>query len=267
MDALNRTHRGRSNGVTIYIQPPNPGAVRDGPHQGEDRHYQQSTSEYAVNWDAFGSDSEPGQRIIRYEVALGDDPTRSKTRSNTHFFVDVGLERSHTFTDLRLVSKSVLYVATVRAYAESGAMVESTSTGMRVGYTPGMLPGVLELPPFSNSSSELPLWWDGFWSDFRIMHYHWGISSSPLPDSNVTVPCREYLPHIAPHFNVLPLQDAGEDTYVKGRGLGLKHGRRYYVSVIAEDEPGQCIAAPPQAVLVDLTKPVLGEVTITGIAK
>lgn len=133
MDTLNRTMRGRSNGVTIYIQPPNPGAVRDGPHQGEDRHYQQSTSEYAVNWDDFGSD-EPGQRITRYEVALGDNPSYSKTRSNKHFFVDVGLERNYTFFNLRLVAKSVQYYATFRAYAENGAYTESTSTGMRVGY-------------------------------------------------------------------------------------------------------------------------------------
>ena len=71
MDALNRTFRGRSNGVTIYIQPPAPGAVRDGPHMGEDRNYQQSVSEYAVNWDDFGSD-EPGERIPGSEAIIRD---------------------------------------------------------------------------------------------------------------------------------------------------------------------------------------------------
>jgi hypothetical protein len=130
-----------------------------------------------------------------------------------------------------------------------------------------MLPGTLDVAAFSNSSSVLTLWWDEFWSDFRIMHYHCGISSTPLPDSNVTVPCRDYLPHVASHFDVLPLQDAKENTYVKKRQLSLSHDTLYYVTVIAEDEPGQFIAAPSESVFVDLTAPVLGEVTISGIAK
>ena len=267
LDALNRTLRGRSNGVTIYIQPPAPGAVRDGPHAGEDRNYQQTDTEFSVNWDDFGNKDIPGQRILRYEVSLGDDPTYTKTRCNVHTLVDVGLNKSHTFRNLRLVSKTKTYYATVRGHAESGAYTESTSTGMKVGFTPGMLPGDLELLPFSNSSSELSFSWDGFWSDFRIMHYHWGISSQPFPHSNVTVPCKAYLPDISAYFDVLPLQDAKQNMFVTTRGLSLSHNTVYHVSVIAEDEPGQCVASTSQTVLVDLTAPVTGEIVISGISK
>ena len=64
-DAINRTVRGRSDGVTVMIDAPVPGAVRDGAVAGEDRDYQQSTDTLHVNWDDFGSDV-PGFRIIRY---------------------------------------------------------------------------------------------------------------------------------------------------------------------------------------------------------
>ena len=267
MDALNRTFHGRSNGVTTYIQPPDPGAVRDGPHYGEDRHYQESTSEYSVNWDDFGNDDVPGQRIVHYEVSLGDSPAYSNSRSNIHYFVDVGLEKNFTFTNLQLTSKTVTYYATVRAYADSGAYVESTSTGMKVGFIAGMLPGNVELSPLSNSSSVLHFSWSGFWSDFRIMHYHWGISSKPISDTNVTVPCKSFLQHIAGHFDVHHLEDAKENTYVRKRFLDFSHNTMYYVTVIAEDEPGQCIASLSESMLVDLTPPVLGEIIISGISR
>ena len=265
MDAINRTFRARSNGVTVYIQPPEPGMVRDGPHYGEDRNYQQSADVLWVNWDDFGSD-EPGRRISHYEVAIGDNPAYSTSKSNVHYFVNVGLNKNYTFIDLRLREKTVTYYATVRAYAENGAWTDAMSNGVKVGFTPGMLPGDIELAPYSNSSTVLSVSWDGFWSDFRILHYHWGISTNPLTDSNITLLCREYLPDIKSHFDILSLIDAKENTFVKRRFLNLKHNHVYYVTVIAEDEPGQCIAAESESVLVDLTAPELGRININGVS-
>ena len=266
IDAINRTFRGRSNGVTIFIQPPEPGMVRDGPHYGEDRNYQQSTEELTVNWDDFGVD-EPGMRIEHYEVAIGDNPAYSTTRSNTHYFVNVGLSKNYTLTDLRLIERTVIYYTTVRAFAESGAHTDGTSNGVRVGFTPGMIPGTIAIPTYSNSSSMVTLSWVGFWSDFRIVHYHWGISSSPFPDTNVTLPCPEFLPDAKKHFDVLRLIDAKENTYATRRLLDLKHNTLYFVTVIAEDEPGQCMASPSESFLVDLTPPIIGDISISGISK
>ena len=266
MDAINRTFRGRSDGVTVYIQPPEPGAVRDGPHYGEDRNYQQSLDEMAVNWDEFGKDV-PGMRVVYYEVALGDDPARSTTMSNVHYFVNVGLSKNYTFTDLRLQAKTVTYYATVRGHAENGAFQDATSNGIKAGFTPGMISGNMEISPYSNASNELAVSWDGFWSDFDIHHYYWGISHSPLLDDNVTLDCQDFLPSVREHFGILNLVDVHQNTFVKQQELDLQHNTTYYMTVIAEDELGQCIAAPSQAVLVDLTPPAIGDITLSGISR
>ena len=236
-DAINRTFRARSNGVTIRIDPPAPGAVRDGPYHGEDRSYQQSTEELSANWDDFGSD-EPGLRITRYEVAIGDHPAYATSRSNVHYYVDVGLGNNYTFIDLRLIPKEVVYYVTVRGFSESGAFVDSTSNGIRAGYRAGMLAGEVERNPYSNSSTTLSASWSGFLSAVDIENYHWGISSSPLTDPNVTLLCTSFLKDIKSHFDVMRLTNVRGNTYAERRLLDLKHNTEYFVTVIAEDQAG-----------------------------
>ena len=265
-DAINRTARARSNGVTVMIDPPPPAPVRDGPIAGEDRDYQTSTEQLWINWDSFGDPDMPGLRITHYEVAVGDNPAVSTTRSNVQSFINVGLTNNATITDLRLVSKSIKYYATVRGYAENGAYVDSTSDGVRVGYHPGMTAGETETKQYSNSSSTLSASWTDFTSDVAIMSYHWGISSAPFIETNITFMCDDLFQLAKEHFDIQALQKVWRNTYVKSTDLKLSHDKQYYITAIGEDRAGQCIAAEPVSVLVDLTPPKEGEIVISGIA-
>ena len=159
---------------------------------------------------------------------------------------------------------TVPYYATVRAYAENGAYVDSTSDGIRVGFTPGMIAGEVESPPFGNSSSEISASWSEFWSDLGIQSYHLGISSQPFAASNTTLLCETLLALSKQHFDVFPLTDVKRDTFARATGITLKHNTIYYVSVIGEDIAGQCIASHPVQVLVDLTSPEQGVINIGG---
>ena len=132
LDFLGRIKKSQSDGVSIRIQPPYPGLVRDG--LDKDINYQFETSELSANWENFGDKSnDPTQKIRRYEVAIGNDRRYFLTLSNVHYFVDVGLNTSHTFTQLNLKEKLRYYI-TVRAYSEAGSFVEGYSNGVRVGY-------------------------------------------------------------------------------------------------------------------------------------
>ena len=48
----------RSDGITVKLEPPLPGNVRDGSFIGLDLQHQASTTTLSANWDGFGSDRE-----------------------------------------------------------------------------------------------------------------------------------------------------------------------------------------------------------------
>ena len=81
-------------------------------------------------------DSEIGkhQIITNYEIAAGSDMRYPNTRENIHPFINVGLSKTWTFSDLDLVARTATYYITVRAYSSNRAMVEVTSNGIKVGY-------------------------------------------------------------------------------------------------------------------------------------
>ena len=69
-----------------------------------------------------------------YEIAAGTDYNYPVTRNNIHPFVNVGLNKTWTFTDLTLVSQATYYI-TVRAYSVSAAMSEVVSGGVQAGHS------------------------------------------------------------------------------------------------------------------------------------
>lgn len=109
-DALNRTKIGKSDGVTVRIQPPVFGTVRDG-LGSKDIDYQFSYTQLSANWDSFGdtASNDPTQQMDHYEVSIGDDTTDHSSRTNVHYFTDVGLNQSYTFSGLNLTSKTVQF--------------------------------------------------------------------------------------------------------------------------------------------------------------
>ncbi|GAB1602264.1 uncharacterized protein LOC115224694 [Argonauta hians] len=279
-DTLNRTLTSRSDGVTVMIQPPDPGQVRDG-LVGEDSDYQLSSTELSANWDTFGNRSlepSPNQRITRYEVAVGTSVGDSKGRHNVHHFVHAGLNTSYTFTGLNLTTKEVTYYITVRGYSEAGSFTESSSDGIRVGYSSRITRGQVEHAAVQASTDQIDVSWKGFLSDIGMKRYVVGVSdgvpgthhhhhnlynyhsssnknsSSNSNNSSNSIECSEIYAN-RNMFNVRLPVNVGLDTFVALTGLTLRHSGRYYVTVVAEDITGHCALVTGSPITVDTTPP------------
>ncbi|WAQ98196.1 hypothetical protein MAR_022569, partial [Mya arenaria] len=264
IDALGRKRMARSDGVSIRIQPPYPASVRDG--LDLDLNYQFSTSDLSSNWDNFGDTSnDPTQTITRYELAIGNDRRYSKTRSNVHYFVNVGLNTAYTFTNLNLTSKLVKYYITVRGYNQAGGFVEGYSNGIRVGFDDGVSSGSVSVNKYQYSTNVMAVSYSGFQSDIAIIDYKVAISSHGEIITNDTVKCIAILRNTS-MYDVSKLQSYGLNEYVKIDELHLVHGGSYYVTVVAEDEAGMCIIVIGGPVIIDTTPPQKGQMYINGIS-
>ena len=265
IDFLGRVKIAQSDGVSVRIQPPYPAPVRDGLDQ--DINYQFSMSDLSANWDKFGDDSnDPTQKITRYEVAIGNDRRYSMTRSNVHYFVDVGLNTSHTFTKINLTEKIVRYYITVRAYSEAGSFVEGYSNGIRVGFDDDIGRGFISVKKFQSQTDTMEISWSGFQSDIQIIDYKVAISSHGEIPTNDTVKC-QILTRNLTTYDVRALKSFGLNEYIKIVNLTLVHGASYFVTVVAEDEAGMCIATVSEPVIVDTTPPTHGQIFINDIAE
>lgn len=264
IDALNRTRISRSNGVAVRIQPPLPGDVRDGLQ--DDINYQESITSLSANWDAFGKslDSrDPTQQILYYEVAIGNDRRFPNSRSNIHYFENVGLNTSYTFNGLNLTAKSVQYFITVQAMSRAGSTQESYSNGIRVGYRNEIIPGEIEHSRIQSSTSELAVSWTGFQADMGIDHFRIGLSSFPPDLPNDTLNCIDFNT-ILPELDEVPIFKVQRDTFYQFKDLDLKHNHTYYVLVVATDVTGRCIGVHGDPILIDTTPPKPGNIFVEG---
>ncbi|OWF46933.1 Delta-like protein 1 [Mizuhopecten yessoensis] len=259
-DALNRTFTSASDGITIRIQPPSPGDVRDGLY--EDINYQQSVEELSANWDDFGDkNGDPTQTIRYYEVAIGDDHSYPKTQSNIHYYVGVGLNRSHTFHNLNLTALDVTYYVTVRGISISGSQDEASSNGIKVGFKDQIVSGLIETPAVQSDSSKIIASWTEFQSDIGIKQYLVGVYSNDFKYNvtvytNVTTTCENFHSSLE-LLDEKPMSDNGLNTLVQLQNLHLKHGHVYYIIVVAVNEADMCRSVTSPPILVDITPPDL----------
>jgi hypothetical protein len=137
-----------SNGVTVQLEPILPGTVRDGNLIGIDLAFQTDTTSISANWDGFGYNDikQSSQIIMFYEVAVGTDRRKPETRDNIHSFINVGLNNTWTFSNLKLSSDNAYYYVTVRAHGLSSALTEVTSNGIQLIKESGLVaPGELNV--------------------------------------------------------------------------------------------------------------------------
>ncbi|XP_052073991.1 uncharacterized protein LOC127711867 [Mytilus californianus] len=264
VDALNRTRIARSDGIAVKIEPPVPGTVRDG--ERDDLTYQESIHELLVNWDPFGNakSHDPTQKIRKYEVAIGTDRRYAKTRSNVHYFVDVGLNTSYSFKNMNLTAKTVTYYMTVRGYSNAGSYQEESSNGIKVGYHDEIFPGLVEYSTVQSYTDKLYVSWSGFQADMGIDQFRVGVSTfKPIQLPNITLNCKEYDKYI-PEFDVVPLYDVGIDTFTEMKNLSLIHSHQYYVAVIATDSTHRCMGSFGPSLMIDATPPSAGELYLPG---
>jgi hypothetical protein len=263
VDFLGRTKIARSDGVSVRIQPPVPGLVRDG--LLEDLNYQYSTSELSTNWDNFGDGSkDPTQAIHHYEVSVGNDRRYEQTRSNIHFFVNVELNTSFTFKGLNLTSKLIKYYITVRSYSMAGSYTEGYSNGIRVGFNDDISAGTMSIHKYQSSTTSVEVSWTGFRSDIDIIDYMIGISSHGNVITNDTLKCSMFYLN-STDYDILALSTVSVDEYKKLTGLTLKHGDKYFVTIIAKDEAGMCFGITSKEILVDTSPPQIGFLSINNI--
>ena len=265
-NALGEVVIARSDGVTVDIEPPVPGQVFDGPELGVDLNYQASVTTLSATWMGFGlaNSQAPGQQIAKYEVALGSDDRFPVTRRNIVPFKEVDLNTSVTFEGLDLIPQAQQYFFTVRAYGLTGASVEVTSNGISVGFGDPVLPGSVTVKRFSNTSSSLTASWDGFSSHVPILFFEWGVSSTLGNVSQCPQSVNQYLRNVAVDhiFDVQNFVDIGLDTVATSNNLSLSHNRTYYVTVRATNAALRCVSTHSQAILVDLTPPHPGIITV-----
>lgn len=265
-DAANRTFTGFSDGVTVIVQRPETAAVRDGLTE-DDKDFQEGTDCLSANWDDFGSpgSSLPSDQIVRYEAAVGTDTMHVLTRTNLLAFQDTGLTNSITFCGLNLTSKSVTYYITVRAHSAAGSFAESSSDGIKVGYSSNITAGRVQANNFQSNIDNIRFWWTAFVSDMVITQYYVGVSSTPYPLADTTHDCYEVLDGKDFKFDVYPLQSMNTTSLAVLEGLSLMHGKSYFVILVAANQMGQCCASMSQRILVDTTPPVLGVINVQGL--
>ena len=219
---------------------------------------------FFCNWDSFGSISnqDPGQKVDYYEVGLGDNPKQENGRTNVHFFVNVGLERKHTFIFLSLVPKTVTYYCTVRANSKAATWSEGFSNGVRVGYRDFLIAGKIEIPLWYPINDTVDMSWSNFISDFPMIDYRWAISSTYL-NVNHSLGCPDI---IANHtFDIEPWNHMQIDTSVSKPGFNFTDGQQFYVIMMAFDSAAHCDVVCSDMITIDTTVPIAGKLGIGKI--
>lgn len=254
MDITGETYSLRSNGLTVTTDDLVPNIVQDGPIPDEDLNYQEPVNYLSAHWGGFG-DGTPQQEIVYYEVAAGSNTGYPNTRTDIAPFTNIGLNTSHTFPDLNLLS-DIVYYTTVRATAVSGATIDSTSNGIQVGHTHSIQPGDIVLTPFSSNTNEISVHWEEFSSNVPIRSYEWAVGEVNFSPAQLQHMCDDYLSDFNDTFEILPFTSVGLSTASFLSGLNLTDNTTYYVSIRATDEANKCLTVTSSGMLVDLSEPL-----------
>lgn len=264
-DFSGEVHILRSNGVTVTTRGLTPGVVRDGPIPEQDLNYQESQTTLSACWAGFG-DGSPEQSVAYYEVAAGTDLEHPSTRTNIAPFTNVGLNTSHTFTRLELVSEVVEYFVTVRAYSVAGATSEAHSNGVVAGFSHSILPGAITVPRYQADTTTLRAHWTEFESGVPIRQYEWALSSAYFTSEQLEEFCTDTNSNYSDSFDVSGFTNVGLDTSVMLNGLSLRDNTTYHFTLRVLDQAKKCtVVMFPEGVTIDQTPPTSTASTPTSV--
>ena len=256
-DYTGKVHILRSNGVTLTTQGLIPGLVRDGPIPEQDLNYQESVSALWACWSGFGNGS-PEQEIAYYEVTAGSNLEFPNTRSNIAPYTNVGLNTTHVFRNLTLVPVQEKYYVTVRAYAVSGAFVESHSNGIVVGFGHIIVPGVITIPRYQADGTTLSAYWSDFESSLPIRQYEWALGSQDFSSNLLEEFCSNTNSNFSERFDISGFVNIGLDTYVRLSNLNLHDNTTYYLTLRVLDQAKSCVSiTTTEGLTIDQTPPTL----------
>lgn len=271
-DHTGEVHILQSNGSAVSTLSVQPGQVLDGSVPEQDLNYQRETSILHAQWSGFG-DGSPEQEITHYDVAVGSDVGYPNTRSDIVPFTSVGLNTSVTWENLDLVPQSIVYYSTVRAYTVSGAFIDVTSNGIRVGYGQSIIPGIITTPQYQSETTTFTAYWTDFESDLPIRSYEWALLSQYLNANELESLCEDVSEigegsgsHSASgqDFKELGFQLVDQDTSAFASNLNLEHNTTYYIAVRAIDSGAKCTVAISNGTLIDITPPVPSRLLSVG---
>ena len=243
-----------SNGVVIDRTAPSSGLVAA--HYVFPRNYDRNKNEvpgsyFVVSWSGF-TDSESG--IKQMSWAVGANP-QELIQNGGDVYTEVNADDSvgGVFIDNQTLIGNNTYFVCIRATNGAGLHRTDCSPGMFI-ILGKFIAGVVSDGPITSASDidfqldDKAIWahWNGFKDPvFGIRGYDWCIRDQP-PDPSLTDVCKW------PFVEVHHLKTSANRFF----NLTLEHGKKYYVTVKAENNRGEHVSSSSDGVVVDRTPPV-----------
>ena len=246
--------RTASNGVVIDRTPPNHGTVIAQyvfPKNYDRNRNDVPGSSFVVTWTGF-TDPESGIKIMSWAVGKDEEAVKNLAGDLYAEVVTDDSVGGIVIENQTLVGNET-YFACIRARNGAGLDTTDCSLGMLV-VLGKFSPGVVNDGPAASASDidfqldDRTIWvhWDGFKDPvFGISRYDWCIRDQPPNPSGSDV-CKW------PFTEVLHLKTSAHRFY----NLTLLHGKKYYVTVKAENSRGESVSSSSDGVVVDRTPPI-----------
>ena len=243
-----------SNGVVIDYTPPNPGTVAAQfvlPPNYDRSKNEVPGSRFVVTWTGF-IDQESG--IQKTSWALGTDPQQLK-QSVIGLYTEVNADDSVGGVVIKnqTVIGNETYFVCIRVTNGAGLDRTDCSPGIKAILGKFSAGEVSDGPVTSAKDIDFQLddkaiWahWNGFKDPvFGISKYDWCIRDQPPKPSGYSM-CKW------PFMDVLHLKTSANRFY----NLTLEQGRKYYITVRAENSRGEHVSSSSDGVVVDRSPPV-----------
>ena len=243
-----------SNGVVIDRTAPNPGVVSAQyvfPPNYDRTKNEVPGSMLVVTWTGF-TDSESGVKSTSW--AVGPDPQVMKENAGTLYNeVDTSDSVGGALIENQTLIGNKTYFVCVRVTNGAGLCRTDCSPGLVV-VLGKFIAGVVSDGPVTSTIDidfqldDKAIWahWNGFKDPvYDISRYDWCIRDQPPNLSGADV-CRW------PYKEVNHLRLSAKRFH----NLTLEHGKKYYVSVRAENSQGEHVSSSSDGVVVDRTPPV-----------
>ncbi len=254
------TSKSSSNAIVIDRSAPNPGIVAA--HYAFPRNYDQNSnkvpnSSFVVTWTGF---TDPESGIKKASWAIGTDCQKLK-QDGDELYTEVVADDSvgGVIIDNQTLVGNETYFVAVRVTNDPGLHRTDCSPGMLVVL--GKLSvGVVSDGPVTSANDidfqldDRAIWthWSGFKDPvFGISRYEWCIGDKP--PNPVSEPCAW------PFMEVHHLKTKASRFH----NLTLSHGKKYYVTVKAENTRGDTVISSSDGVVIDRTPPISKSIKIS----
>ena len=247
-----------SNGVVVDLTAPNPGIISAQyvfPPKYDRSKNEVPGSKFIVTWTGF-TDAESGLRST--SLAVGADPQVMKANGENLYQEIADSVGGAVIENQTLVGNKTYFVC-VRATNGAGLHRTDCSPGLFIILGKFSV-GVVSDGPVTLANDidfqldDRAIWahWSGFKDPvYGISRYDWCIGDQP-PNPSGTGLCKW------PYVEVNHLGTSSNRFY----NLTLEHGKKYYVTVRAENSQGENVSSSSDGVVVDRSPPIAKSIQI-----